>query len=219
MPTSGRLLGGFVDKIVQCEHGAELIDYKTGEITDQATGDVRASYEVQLLLYAGLYHDSQGEWPCKLTLTTLYGIERDVPLDRTRSLKLMNEARDKLRELNELITEGFPPERFATPSPSACTFCSYRPACKQYWRVRGEEPDWPADLSGILTDVKTLGQGTLRVVIDTGRRNARVRGLSPKRFTFINEGVKGILLCNLKPDVTKDSYIQTPLTAGYPLER
>ena len=209
------LLGGFVDRIVPGDHGVEILDYKTGAVTEHETGDVKAAYEVQLLLYAGLYQEKTDDWPAKLTLATLGGTQHDVSLDTIRSRELMDEARANLRELNELVSGGASPEQLASPSAAACAFCGYRPACKRYWTERGPDMDWPVDVTGTVRTVTVLGNGTLRVTIDTGDGIASVRGLSTERFGFLVDGVENVVLCNLRPDPAKDSYRQAPMTTGY----
>ena len=212
------LLGGYVDRIVPGEHGVEIVDYKTGVVTEQQTGNVRAAYEVQLLLYAGLYHENSGNWPARLTLTSLSGTKHDVPMDPAQAHQLVDEARAKLIEVNALISGGAPPESLASPSPSACAFCGYRPACKMYWEKQGHSPEWPNDVSGTLSSVTMLGNGTLLIVLGTGEQKVTVRGLSPGRFAFLMQAVPAAMLCNLRSDVAKASYRQTHLTTGYALE-
>lgn len=212
------LLGGFVDRIVPGEYGVEIVDYKTGAVTEQQTGNVRVAYEVQLLLYAGLYHENGGEWPARLTLITLAGAKHDVPMDTAKAHQLVDEARAKLIEINALISAGIPPESLASPSPAACAFCGYRPACKKYWEKREQSPEWPTDVSGTLSSVTMLGNGTLFIVLGTGEQRVTVRGLSAGRFAFLMQDVPAAMLCNLRSDVAKASYKQTHLTTGYALE-
>ena len=215
LESSDGLLGGFVDRIVPGKHGVEIVDYKTGAVTDQRTGNVKEAYEVQLLLYAWLYHENDGEWPARLTVTTLAGAKHDVPMDVTQACQLVDEARCRLREI---ILAGSPPESLANPSPAACAFCGYRPACKKYWEKREQSPKWPTDVLGTLSSVEMLGNGTLFIVLGTGEQRVTVRGLSPGRFEFLMQAVPAAMLCNLRSDVAKASYRQTHLTTGYALE-
>ena len=211
-------MGGVVDRIVPGDRGVELIDYKTGAVTENAIGDVKAAYEVQLLLYAGLYHENYGEWPEKLTLTSLTGTRHDVPLDVSRVHHLMDEARLKLNEINALITSEMPAERLANPSPAACAFCGYRPLCKESWKQREKNTKWPADLWGIVESVTMLGNGTLFLRLRTGEEQVAVRGLSPGRFGFLMKEVHSAMFCDLRPDVTWVSFKQTYLTTAYALD-
>ena len=218
LESKDKLLGGVVDRIVKGDRGVELIDYKTGAVTENAIGDVKTAYEVQLLLYAGLYHENYGEWPEKLTLTSLTGTRHDVPLDVPRVHHLMDEARLKLNEINALITSEMAAERLANPSPSACAFCGYRPVCKEYWKQREKNTKWPADLLGIVESVTMLGNDTLFLRLRTGEEQVAIRGLSPERFGFLMKEVHSAMFCDLRPDVTWVSFKQTYLTTAYVLD-
>lgn len=220
LETDDGKVGGLVDLIVHHSEGVELIDYKTGGVLEEKGGNdrLKQEYTTQLALYAGLYYEVYGVWPVKLTLKTLDGTANDVPFDRDGSLHLLRSVKEKLNEINRMIKAGVDPEQLACPSPEACRFCAYRPACKKYWITRNGDEDWPLDISGELVQKKTLGNGLLRVVINTGDRNVAIRGLSPERYGFLNGNVKKVLFCNVKNDSSEHFYIQAPLTVGYSLE-
>ena len=218
LESKDRLLGGFVDRIVPGKQGVELLDYKTGAVTERETGDVKVKYEIQLLLYAGLYHENRGKWPARLTLINLAGVKHDVPLDTARVRQLMDEARARLWETNELITSGASPGSLANPSPKACAFCGYRPGCKEYWKKRKLNPEWPVDVLGALIGVTILGNGTLFLTLRYGEGQVTVRGLSPERFGFLKEDVHSAMICDLRADETWVSFRQTNLTTAYTLE-
>lgn len=209
-------VGGFIDRIIPHEDGVEILDYKTGAVTEERTGNVKSAYKVQLLLYAALYNEVYGEWPAKLTLSSLGGILREVHVDPARALSLMEEARIRLSEVNKLIATHPVADELANPSPAACEYCYYRPGCKQYWRSRGDTPEWPVDIAGNVAGVSTLGNGTLRALIETADGTVAVRGLSPARFAFLKKGAGGVMLCNLRPEPAKGSYAQRSITTGYP---
>lgn len=211
------LLGGFVDRILAGKQGIELLDFKTGAVTERETGDVKVGYEIQLLLYAGLYYENRGEWPALLTLINLAGVRHDVPLDTGRICQLMDEARARLGEINELIASGAPPESLAKPSPAACAFCRFRPACKEYWKKRVLSPEWPVDVLGTLIGVTILGNGTLFLTLKSIEGEVTVRGLSPERFGFLTEDVHTAMICDLRADITWVSFRQTNLTTAYAL--
>ena len=211
------LLGGYVDRIVPGKSGVELLDYKSGAITERGTGVLKAAYESQLLLYAAIYWENRGAWPVRLTLASLAGTKHDVPLDTARACYLMDEARAKLRSINRLILSGVRPEGLANPSPAACTYCGYRPVCREYWKQREHNAEWPADVSGVVNSVKMLGNGTLFVALDTSAGLVTVRGLSPRRFSFLMQDVRTAMLCDLGRDVGSSTYRQVNLTTGYAL--
>ena len=221
LETEDGRLGGFVDLIVHRENGAEIVDYKTGAVMEPGgeKDEVKVAYEVQLSLYAAIYHEVRGEWPVSLTLKTLDGKAYNVPLDKDRCSQLAEEAREKQDGIREMIDKGSDQEHFASPSPDACCFCAYRPACRKYWRIRSDCPEWPLDVSGDLMEICILGNGSIRAVIDSEQGAVAVRGLSPGRFGFLGKDAKRVMLCNLRRDSSEGFYIQTPLTSGYALER
>ena len=209
------LLGGFVDRIVQKSNGVEIVDYKSGFVTERNSNKIKEQYRIQLLLYAGLYFESYGVWPVRLTLTNLIGSEYDVPMDSEESHALMEEARDKINEINTSISDGAATEDFANPSPAACMFCGYRPACRQYWKSRKQTPDWPYDVSGKVESLSILGNGSLIVQLMSNQQELVVRGLSPDRFAFLFQNASAIMLCDLMPDVIPGSYKQSDLSVGF----
>ena len=209
-------VGGFIDRIIPHEDGVEILDYKTGPVTDERTGNVKSAYEVQLLLYAALYNEVYGEWPAKLTLRSLDSAPREVQLDPASALSLMEEARTRLSEVNTLIATHPVADELANPSPATCEYCCYRPACKQYWRSRIETPEWPVDITGNVTEVSMLGNGMLRALVETDGGTVAIRGLSPARFGFLMKGAGGVMLCNLRREPAKGSYAQRSITVGYP---
>ena len=169
LESSDGLLGGYVDQIVQQSNGVEIVDYKSGMITEQNSDDIKESYKIQLLLYAGLYFENHGEWPVQLTLSNLDGSEYNVPMDSEESTALLDKSRAKIREINTYISEGATTEDLASPSPAACYFCEYRPVCKKYWKTRRHTSDWPDDVSGKVDNVTGLGNGTLIVNLTTNK--------------------------------------------------
>lgn len=213
------LLGGLADRIVPTDQGVEIKDYKTGTVIEHETGEIKKAYDVQLLLYAVLYYEATGTWPVRLTISTLSGEEHNVPVDKERATQLMNEAREKLQELNIHIISGTPFEELAQPNSVACVFCSYRPACSAYWNNRSHDPKWPPDTKGSVHEVTQLGNRTLRAVIGDESGTITVRGIPAERFTFLQEEAKSVMFCNLKRESVEGVYKPSLKTTGYVLEK
>lgn len=212
------LIGGYVDRIVPIGQGVEIQDYKTGTVLEQETGDVKDAYESQLHLYAGLYYETTGDWPLKLTISSFGGRNYDIPVNTDRAFQLMNDARAELVELNGYIRSGYPLEGIARPSANACFFCGYRPACNPYWQARSSDRVWPADAKGPLVEVSRLGNGSLRAVIDDVAGMATVRGMPAERFSFLLEEPKAVMICDLRHDTVGGVYKPSKKTTGYVLE-
>ena len=209
-------IGGKIDLILHHDDGVEIIDYKTGNVLDAQSGsEVKDEYKVQMKLYAGLYYEVKGDWPVKLSLI---GIDRQkyyVSFSQEECAELLEEARRIIDETNELIEAGLKPEDFANPSPSACRYCSYRPACKKYWQSRNHSDKWPVDVLGKVKEKTVLGNGFCRVSISNNGVECVIRGLSVKRHKFLNEDVNDVLFCDLRQDTLDNYYTEQLLTTGY----
>jgi hypothetical protein len=172
------LIAGRIDRAIPGPDGVILQDYKSGAIFTLRHGDERElkpEYAVQLRLYAALYHDATGTWPSRLELVPLSGPPQIVPFSPTESLRLLDKARKILTQVNEGMdhygSDWDAAERsLASPSPAACRFCPYRPACVTYLErdVVDADPEWPADIWGKFGGVQRLGNGRLMLTLKVG---------------------------------------------------
>lgn len=168
-------MAGSIDRVVRSQQGITLRDYKSGHIFDDDR-TVREEYTTQLKLYAALYHDAHGKWPHKLELCPPRGCSVAVPYSREECTDLLEEAPRLIAQLNSLIAAGEDSE-LAAPSPSACRFCQYRPACTAYKQARlaaATTEDWPNDLWGVLIRYELAGDGLPRIVIADEATSSRV---------------------------------------------
>jgi PD-(D/E)XK nuclease superfamily len=128
------LLGGQLDCIIWQNGQAVIRDYKTGEITtfeeDKETAKIKEEYELQMKLYACLFHDQYGFFPIKLVLEDLNGVEHQVHFNASECSQLMDEVRSTIYEVNEKINNR-ELESLAKPGEH-CSHCQNRPACKKY---------------------------------------------------------------------------------------
>ena len=149
-------LFGIVDSVLK-EHGLTVLrDYKTGEILEAETNEIRPTYAAQLRLYAFLYFENFTIWPDKLELMPLSGAAFEIPVEPADCIKIAQEAAKSLDAWNAKIS-GIShgedsAEVLANPSPSVCKFCQYRPACSGYLNIVSEvqDADWPADVVGTI---------------------------------------------------------------------
>ena len=167
--------------------GAIIQDYKSGSILESDSESEyrpKESYQVQLKMYAGLYAETYGEWPVSLELVPLSGITTEVPFTRSECSNLLAEAKAALRATNEAIANhpsDSLPSLLASPSPRACAFCQYRPACESYRLVtsRSDSEGWPLDVSGTVVSVRQLGNSKLMLEIATAGGPVKIPGLTP----------------------------------------
>jgi hypothetical protein len=129
---------------------------------------------------------------------------------------MIKTATDYLDDLNSRINAGLNPDTFAEPSPENCRFCSYRPACKEYWAKRENQRGWPADFEGLITEKKLLGNGSFKVKLESQKESVSIRALTPERNVFLNN-CKEAMFCNLGKDTAAGYYKEIPMTTGYGL--
>jgi RecB family exonuclease len=188
-------VGGYIDRISVTADGVALCDYKSGSIHDATSGSppaVKASFVVQLRLYAALYAATTGTWPVKLELVPLQGEPVAIACDPASCEALLADAVATLARTNATIADfasapGEAERRLANPRGETCRHCAYRPGCAEYHRARAgrtEGEDWPDDLWGVLREVRRLGNGKLLLTVGTGSADGgelrQVRGVSPE---------------------------------------
>lgn len=169
------LIAGQIDRALPTPGGVVLQDYKSGAIFSAGPGaehEVKPEYALQLRLYAALYKEKIGKWPSNLQLVPLSGEPHDVSFSPDECLRLLDEARAIIGEANEDIARcGGDSDALesllASPSPSACRFCPYRPACRRYMShdLPADDPGWPADVWGTLEDLTRLGNGNFMLSV------------------------------------------------------
>ncbi len=124
--------------LYQAPHQTTIQDFKSGpimETDDEGITQPRNSYQVQLKMYAALYAETFHRWPDSLQLVSIAGTTTDVPYVPDECLSLLNQAKNMLKEINASISRHTPEtvqSTLAKPSPIACRFCPYRPACPPY---------------------------------------------------------------------------------------
>jgi hypothetical protein len=197
----GGRVRGRIDEVELTAAGPLLRDLKTGAL-HEFVGEARQlkrAYVEQMHLYAAIFAEdiavSGGIWPHRLELVALTGEVEEVEFEQTRCTSLLDEAVAALEHTNDVIsTEQAAAARraLASPSPDICRWCAYRPACDPYRLAVEAEPDgdWPLDRWGTVIDVKSLGNGTVSLTLETHDGPARVRGLSADRLPSVTEGQK-----------------------------
>jgi len=233
--TADHLVGGRIDEMQPSADGPKLRDYKTGQIleadTPEGISTIKISYQTQLRLYAALYACKFGQWPSRLEVVDLDGREFEVPFEIASCEALLEEASRVLATINEKIQNSRSTQEaaniLATPGPSNCSACSYRPECPAYRtaRQRSSLTGWPADVFGIVQYVRTLANGRISLGINTPTSPTtltRVRNLEPTEtrhpaLNFLKEGdLVGIF--NVRGDQQGSDFSESSMTAVYSLE-
>lgn len=210
---------GKIDLVKESDAGIEIVEYKTGPLTDDlSSGGAKHEYVIQVKMYAALYHAKHGEWPKKLTLAGINQVRISIDVDSEECGKLLQEASKNLADINELIRSGLQPRDFAQPSPETCKYCLFRPACSKYWEARKVGENWPIDAKGRIVNKTLLANGLYRVVIATDTGEAAIRGLSPERHAFLRNDIKRAVFCNLWNERSDGFFVAKMFTTGYVLE-
>jgi RecB family exonuclease len=207
--SSGGLIGGFIDQVREAKDSVVLRDYKSGHILDKQQNDqapgIKEAYQIQLRIYAALYRSTYGRWPTRLVLVPLQGAEQEVPFRPSDCEELVQEAVQRLKEVNAIIDQltvalaaADPADLLARPTASACRYCLFRPCCSAYHKTRPIRDDstWPHDVWGTLIEVRQLANGRLTLSLRSENRGPaviHVRGLDPSverhpALDFIHEG-------------------------------
>ena len=211
----GKVIGR-IDLVKKNNSGTEIFDLKTKKLKGESLSiDARDQYLLQLNLYAALFHTTHGEWPVKLTLMGIDQEKISFNVYPEKCEKLLNDAIKSLDETNELIEAQLEPSDFATPSPVACKYCLFRPACGQYWESRNGNGDWPIDIQGRISNIVKLKNGFYRIVLETHSRKIAIRGLSHERHLLLNGENERAVFCNLSKDKQEGFYKENIFTTSY----
>ena len=230
--SADELVGGNIDLVQERPEGLVLSDFKTGLIREpnSTASDVKPEYQVQLQLYAALYASSFNQWPVRLELVPLSGSPVPVPFDKDECVALLGRASALVRQVNErletALAAGCGPADFqslATPSPSTCRYCLFRPACPAYASARGAHDTrcWPHDVFGELQTCRTLGNGRLALAVTDGARPEAswVRGIDPDperhpALLHLSAGCR-VALSNVRLSASTLSYSELMSTTIY----
>jgi len=108
LETRDKIAGGFVDAIISTPRGDVIVDYKTGNIFENADiyrKVIKETYKNQLRLYAAIYNSVFGIWPISLKIGGVDGILYEIDYDKNDCTSLLNEVRQILIDVNSVILE------------------------------------------------------------------------------------------------------------------
>jgi CRISPR/Cas system-associated exonuclease Cas4 (RecB family) len=191
---------GIVDLIIDSHLLHAIVDYKTGPATDEA-GEVLEYYATQVQLYAVLEHERSGRWPSRGVLLRFGGPPLSIDIEPARCEETAVRAEEALAAYNALAGT-VPP---ASPSESACMFCSFGPRCPAFWEAIS--PDWQGRgaVRGRVAWVEISAAGGLTVGLDEAcgslAGNVVIRRLDPQLLPGVDPPVGAELaVCGVHPD-------------------
>lgn len=220
LESQDKKIGGRVDLIIEADQFIEIIDFKTGAITENVlddTGEIfkelKIEYREQLKLYAYLYYERTGKFPSVLSIVDLRKQKFSLEFTFEGCKVIFQQAKDLLRDINNSIDAG----RFnANPKEQNCKFCLYRPACSFY--LDNLNYNYPFnDVSGYINRVKQYHNGNVSIfVADLSNQIVTITGFSSEFYCYFESMANlRINIFNLKKESTNMVYSVTKTTKFY----
>jgi hypothetical protein len=149
----------------------EVVDYKSGAIVEHdaaaQTEIVKVAFVRQLRIYGYLAKQEFGWWPPRGILLPLGGAGLEVRLVPAECEREASEAVALLDAYNAKVHADAAIEEFASPSPQACCWCTYKLLCPIFWR--SASPLWSGYLDGAAVEGPVAGSP---IVIHAGAARA-----------------------------------------------
>ncbi len=214
-----KTIGGKIDLIIESENEIEIIDFKTGAITEdifddngESYQDIKREYQRQLKLYAYLFYDCTGKYPTKLSLVDLSKQKFNVEFSKQECDMIFQEAKALLIKTNNSIDNAI---FHANPSESNCKYCLYRPACSFYFQhFKGNNS--LNDVCGFIIGVIKYQNGNVSIFIRNENNKITITGFSADKYEYFNSNLnKQISLFNLRKEATEFIYSVIKTTAVY----
>tara|TARA_R110000751_G_scaffold123489_2_gene224384 strand:- start:2665 stop:3738 length:1074 start_codon:yes stop_codon:yes gene_type:complete len=214
-----KFIGGYIDLVIEKGNSAEIVDFKTGAITQdclddegETFSDVKNEYKEQLRLYAYLYFENTGKFPTRLSLVDLAKRKFSVGFSEEECKSTFDEAKILLKTTNDCInTKSFS----ANPKEENCKYCLYRPACS-FFQKKLETDFSFNDVLGEIKDVKKFQNGNVTVILQNGTKRLTIKNFASEKFTELNNSKnKKISIYNLRKEATEFVYSVADTTMIY----
>lgn len=214
-----KLIAGKIDLVIEDEQEAEIIDFKTGAITQdvlddygEVFSDIKEEYKEQLKLYAYLYFETNGKFPTQLSLVDLAKQKFTFDFKESECNIIFEEAKELLKATNESISSK---TFVANPSGTNCKYCLYRPACSFF--MRHLETDYSFnDVSGTIINVVKYQNGNVSVFLASGDRKITVTSFPKEKYNELNDSRNKIIsIFNLRKEATEFVYSAIKTTMIY----
>jgi CRISPR/Cas system-associated exonuclease Cas4 (RecB family) len=214
-----RLLAGKIDLIIETRDELEIIDFKTGAITEDFLDDtgevfseVKEEYRDQLKLYAYLYFENTGKLPTILSLVDLAKQKFIVDCSHSECNAIFEEAKILLNATNESIRKG---TFAANPTEANCKYCLYRPACSFFQKQLEMDLSFN-DVSGSVRNVVKYQNGNVSVFLQSSGRQFTVTSFPSEKYEKLNDSRnKQISIYNLRKEAADFVFSATKTTMIY----
>lgn len=214
-----KLIGGKIDLVIEAEQEIEILDFKTGAITQdvldddgEVSSEVKEEYKEQLKLYAYLYFENIGKFPTQLSLVDLTKQKFTVDFSVNECNTIFEEAKTLLNSTNDSIDKGI---FTANPTEANCKYCLYRPACSFYLKHIETDNSFN-DVSGSVQNVVKFQNGNVTLYLESGDKLFTVSNLPSEKFDGLNNSRnKKINVFNLKREPREFFYSAIKTTIVY----
>jgi CRISPR/Cas system-associated exonuclease Cas4 (RecB family) len=214
-----KLIGGKVDLVIVNGDEVEILDFKTGAITQDCLddegeiySDIKNEYKEQLKLYAHLYFENTNKFPTALSVVDLARQKFPVEFSEQECKSLFDEAKSLLKSTNDSIkTKSF----LANPKQENCKYCLYRPACSFFHKELETDLSFN-DVFGEVTNVRKFQNGNVSVFLQIGNKNLTIKNFSAEEFDKLNNHKsKQLRIYNVRKEATEFVYSATDTTIIY----
>ena len=214
-----KLIAGKIDLVIEAREEIEIIDFKTGEVTEDFLDDagelfseVKEGYKNQLRLYAYLYYESTGNFPTRLSLIDLTKQKFKIEFSKLECSAVFGDAKNLLHSTNESISRKI---FAANPSEENCKYCLYRPACSFFSKQIKTDYSFN-DISGSVKNVAKYHNGNVSVFLESEGRLLTVTSFPSEKYDQLNDSRnKQISIYNLRKEATEFAYSAIKTTMIY----
>lgn len=212
-------VAGKIDLIIEKGNNTEIVDFKTGRISQEILDDegekmsaLKDEYKDQLKLYGHIYFESTGRFPTKLSLVDLTRQRYSIDFSKDECQRCFDDAKALLMSANDSVDTG---NFSANPTVENCKHCLYRPACTFYHSSISKQ-NFYNDLKGVLHKVSTYQNGNITASILVEGSNVTITGFSPTSYNNLTSVVgHNISVYNLRKTPTDALYAVTKTTRIY----
>ncbi len=213
------LIAGKIDLVIESENEIEIIDFKTGEITEDILDDtgevfpeIKEEYKQQLKLYAYLYFENTNKFPVNLSLIDLAKLKYSIEFSIAECNEIYQQAKNLLHSANEEIIKG---TFSANPTEINCKYCLYRPACSFFQKLL-ETNDSLNDVSGLVKNVVKYQNGNVSVFLNSSTSENTITSFPSEKYDELNYNFnKNISIYNLRKEAVEYVYSATKTTTIY----
>lgn len=214
-----KFIGGKIDLVIEHDAEVEIIDFKTGAITEDKLDDdgevfteVKYAYQEQLKLYAYLYFETMGKFPKRLSIVDVAKQKFSIDFSQQECGELFEEAKELLIATNDSIANG---EYNAKPSETNCRYCLYRPTCTFFLQHLEQGAEYN-DVSGLVKNVIRYHNGNVSIDIENDKNKLIISNFPSAMFDELNEMKnKRINVFNLRKEGIDNAYSFTKTTQVY----